>query len=88
MTTFIVDVSGLWPQAVRRIGGLAFGGEAWPAPRKREFAPSRKARKRREKIRNIAFMIRLLFRGFGSFSTILTKSTDKVKSLEIFPLKA
>jgi hypothetical protein len=86
MTTFIVDVSGLWPQAVRRIGGLAFGAWACPAPRKKEFAPSRKTRKRREHIRNIAFMTRLLFGEFGSFSLILTKYRDKVKSMEIFPL--
>jgi hypothetical protein len=83
----MVDVSGLWPQAVRRIGGLAFGAWACPAPRKKEFAPSSKAKKRREHIRNIAFMIRLLFGKFGSFLHILTKYTGKVKSLEIFSFK-
>jgi hypothetical protein len=87
MTTFIVDVSGLWPQAVRRIGGLAFGGEAWPAPRKREFAPSRKARKRREDILNIAFIKWLLSCDFDTLPFILTKYLGKVKSLEIFPAK-
>jgi hypothetical protein len=88
MTTFMVDVSGLWPQAVRRIGGLAFGAWACPAPRKKEFAPSSRAKKSREDIRNIAFMSRLLFGEFGSFSDIVTKYTGKVKSLEIFPAKA
>jgi hypothetical protein len=85
--TFSIDNSGLWPQAVSKIGGLALGGEACAAAREKEAAASRKAKKRRVHIRNIVFMKRLLYRDFDSFPLILTKYADKVNSLEIFPFR-